>query len=206
VELISTAGPSRSEIEHKFQTIEKKIVKEKGYGSRNYLYILRLLYDHYSPTHPEIKHSRRFEEICNSFARHVTVPPVLFPQVPVILENLSHKFKLYVLTKGNIEEQKKKLERSKLLPFFQGTFVENEKNTQTYKRILSENRWNVDEICMIGNSPKSDINPALKSGMYAVFIPYEHTWVFDDEPLIPNPTRLKVIHSFPELHHLFLKD
>ena len=30
---------------------------------------------------------------------------------------------------------------------------------------------------MIGNSPKSDINPALACGLHAVFIHHPHTWV-----------------------------
>ena len=204
VDLISEVGPSRQAIEGKFQKIERKIVRELGYGSKNYVYILQLLYNHYASMLPNTKYSERFDRICIEFEKHVILPPVLFPQVPMILENLSKKYQLYVLTKGNIEEQKKKLERSELLKYFQSAFVESEKNIQTYERILKTNQWDVDEICMIGNSPKSDINPALKLGMHAVFIPYEHTWILDDEPLIQNQRRLKIIKSFSELHNLFL--
>jgi putative hydrolase of the HAD superfamily len=56
---------------------------------------------------------------------------------------------------------------------------------------------------MIGNSPKSDINPAIKLGMYAVFIPYEFTWVLDDEPLIGNRSRLITVQNFSDLKALF---
>lgn len=204
VDLISEAGLSRTVIERQFQDIERGIVRDKGYGSKNYIHILQLLYKYYEAMLPNSIYAKRFDQICVDFEKHITVPPVLFPEVPSILNNLSKIYNLYVLTKGNIEEQQKKLDRSKLLRYFQSAFVETEKNIQTYERIIRINRWNVDEICMIGNSPKSDINPALKLGMYAVFIPYKHTWVLDDEPLIQNRERLQIIHSFSDLNELFL--
>lgn len=206
VDMISEVGPSPTILEQQFQEIEKNIVKEKGYGSKNFLHILELLYTRYSSLLPATRYAKRFEQICLDFEKHIRIVPRIFPDVPEILNKLSKKYKLYILTKGNIAEQKKKLKRSKLLKYFQGAFVENEKNLDTYQRIIQSHRWVVDEICMVGNSPKSDINPALQLGMYAVFIPYEYTWVLDDEPLIRNQKRLKIIHSFSELNHLFLDE
>ena len=206
VDLISEVGVSRTVIERQFQEIERSIVRDKGYGSKNYIHILQLLYNHYAEMLPNSKYKKRFDQLCLDFEKHIKVPPILFPGVLPILNDLSKIYKLYVLTKGNIEEQKKKRHRSNLLQYFLGAFVETEKNIQTYERILDENQWHVDEICMIGNSPKSDINPALKLGMYAVFIPYEHTWVLDDEPLIKNQHRLQIIHSFSDLKKLEFYD
>jgi len=57
---------------------------------------------------------------------------------------------------------------------------------------------------MIGNSPKSDINPALHTGMFAILIPYQHTWIFEEEPLLSNQDRLKIIQSFSDLPAIFL--
>ena len=36
---------------------------------------------------------------------------------------------------------------------------------------------------MIGNSPKSDINPALEAGLDAVLVPHAHTWVLEHQDL-----------------------
>ena len=60
-----------------------------------------------------------------------------------------------------------------------------------------------DEICMIGNSPKSDINPALRVGMHAVFIPYPFTWKLDNEALLGDHPRLITLTKFSDLIDLF---
>jgi putative hydrolase of the HAD superfamily len=206
VDLISRSGLSKEKIEHEFQTLERKVVKEMGYGSQNYLYILHTLFKQFASDINIQEFLLEFEKICTEFESHLHNPPKIFPEVPSILAKLFEKYQLYVLTKGNIEEQKQKLEQSNLLDFFRQAFVEKEKDINTYRRILKDNQWAVDEICMIGNSPKSDINPALELGMCAVFIPYQHTWVLDDEPLIPNQDRLKIVTSFSDLPRLFIED
>ncbi|MCK4559545.1 MAG: HAD hydrolase-like protein [Calditrichia bacterium] len=203
VDLITQSGLSKEKIEQDFQTLERKVVKEMGYGSQNYLYILRTVFEQYASVINIQDITPEFEEICSEFESHLHTPPKIFPEVPSILAKLGEKYQLYILTKGNIEEQKQKLEKSELLKYFQQAFVESEKDINTYRRILKDNQWAVDEICMIGNSPKSDINPALKLGMCAVLIPYQHTWVLEDEPLLPNQDRLKIVQSFSDLPSLF---
>jgi putative hydrolase of the HAD superfamily len=59
---------------------------------------------------------------------------------------------------------------------------------------------------MIGNSPKSDINPALAAGLNAIFIPHNFTWVLEHEVVIPPPTtqqNLLELSSFADLAHHF---
>jgi putative hydrolase of the HAD superfamily len=202
-DLITQLGLKKEKIELDFQTLEKSVVKEKGYGSKNYLFILRTLFDQYNSGNKNDKLISHFERICEEFEQHLHLPPKVFPPVPLILNQLKKKYPLYVLTKGNIEEQKRKLEKSSLLKYFQKAFVETEKDIGTYRRILSNNHWTANEVCMIGNSPKSDINPALRLGMCAVLVPYQHTWVLEEEPLEPNRDRLKIVESFADLPSLF---
>ncbi|MFC2088887.1 HAD hydrolase-like protein, partial [Calditrichota bacterium] len=128
-------------------------------------------------------------------------PPV-FSDVGPTLKKLKKNFDLFVLTKGNIEEQKRKVETSELSDYFDEIFVVSEKNDQTYKSISDKYHWQVDECCMVGNSPKSDINPALRLGMYAIFIPYPYTWKLDNEAVLeghPNLYTVKAISSVPKL-------
>jgi putative hydrolase of the HAD superfamily len=58
---------------------------------------------------------------------------------------------------------------------------------------------------MIGNSPKSDINPALAAGLHAVFIPHDFTWVLEHEIVNqPRPgQRLLELSTFSELASIF---
>lgn len=203
-DLVGETGISRETFEKNFQLIERKYVKNYGYGSKIYLQILKRIFEQYLGDHDHPAFLKEFEIICREFTEAVSSPPKIFPDVREGLKLLSARYQLYVLTKGNIEEQKKKLIKSGLLPLFRESFVVSEKNLTTYERILSDKSWKADDLCMIGNSPKSDINPALKIGMSAIYIPYEHTWVLEDEPLINHHPRLKIIPSFKYLQEIFL--
>jgi putative hydrolase of the HAD superfamily len=52
---------------------------------------------------------------------------------------------------------------------------------------------------MIGNSPKSDINPALAAGLNAVFIPHDWTWSLERQELQTGPGRFLQLARFEEL-------
>ena len=58
---------------------------------------------------------------------------------------------------------------------------------------------------MIGNSPKSDINPALAAGLNAVFVPHGDTWILEHEELVAAeaPSRLLVVETFANLREHF---
>ena len=58
---------------------------------------------------------------------------------------------------------------------------------------------------MIGNSPKSDINPALAAGINAVFVPHGDTWILEHEEVVTveEPSRLLVVESFANLREHF---
>ena len=56
---------------------------------------------------------------------------------------------------------------------------------------------------MIGNSPKSDINPALEAGINAVFVPHEHTWRLEHEDVREGDGRLLRLERFGELREYF---
>ena len=56
---------------------------------------------------------------------------------------------------------------------------------------------------MIGNSPKSDVNPALEAGLNAVFVPHAHTWVLEKEDIREVPGRLLVVEQFSGLREHF---
>jgi putative hydrolase of the HAD superfamily len=130
-------------------------------------------------------------------------PPELFDGVRETIERLAARYTLAVLTKGDPGEQNRKLKDSGIGRIFKKTFVVPEKNLDVYHQILQEQQWDPDHVCMIGNSPKSDINPALQAGLWAVYIPYPYTWKLDDEPVMHPHPRLKEIPSLTELSRYF---
>jgi putative hydrolase of the HAD superfamily len=58
---------------------------------------------------------------------------------------------------------------------------------------------------MVGNSPKSDINPAITAGLNAVFIPHADTWILENAELCsaPEPQKLLTLERFQLLSELF---
>ena len=129
----------------------------------------------------------------------------LLPGVPETLQYLSERHHLILMTKGAVPEQTGKVERSGLKEYFSAVELCPEKNVPTYQLVISKYDLDPDASWMIGNSPKSDINPALAAGLNAVFVPHGATWVLEHEEVdcAEPPRRLLVVEKFSELQAHF---
>ena len=80
-----------------------------------------------------------------------------------------------------------------------------EKDAATYRRIMTKHDLDSDSTWMIGNSPKSDVNPALAAGLNAVFVPHGNTWILEHEEVAEAkpPNRLLVVGDFAALREHF---
>jgi putative hydrolase of the HAD superfamily len=78
-----------------------------------------------------------------------------------------------------------------------------EKDAAAYRRLVAERGMDRAVAWMIGNSPKSDVNPALEAGLNAVFVPHAHTWVLEKQELRPGKGRLLVLEKFEDLRERF---
>ena len=74
-----------------------------------------------------------------------------------------------------------------------------------YRSLAEERGFDMDRTWMIGNSPKSDINPALKAGLRAVFIPHPRTWGLEHEEVPARHERLVRVERFADLLGVFLE-
>jgi putative hydrolase of the HAD superfamily len=112
---------------------------------------------------------------------------------------------LILLTKGALEEQSGKVERSGLKDYFAEIEIVPEKDLTTYSTLVSKHGLSAESTWMVGNSPKSDINPALAAGLNAVFVPHGATWILEHEEVTPAqpPSRLLVVERFAELQQHF---
>ena len=106
-------------------------------------------------------------------------PVELIAGVEETLAYLRERHQLTLFTKGHPDEQRMKVDRSGLGGYFQHTAVVKEKDRAAYAGIVEEQGLDKAATWMIGNSPKSDINPALEAGLNAVLVPHEHTWVLE---------------------------
>jgi putative hydrolase of the HAD superfamily len=129
----------------------------------------------------------------------------LLPGVADTLRELSSRHTLAMVTKGNLEEQTSKLENSGLRPFFSAVEVLAEKNPAAYSELVNRHGWKPSTTWMIGNSPKSDINPSLAVGLNAIFLPHDFTWVLEHE-VVDQPKgeqRLIELSTFADLLQYF---
>ena len=168
-----------------------------GYGSVNFTKSLVETYRRLAEKdlqEEDIEQVRRFGEQIRA------QPLQLLEGVRETLAYLSPRHDLFLLTKGDSEEQKLKVERSGIEEYFKQVVIVPEKDVTTYHRIISELQIDPQRTWMVGNSPRSDINPALAAGLNAVYIPHPHTWHLEHEEVqLAGDGRLLTLSTFAEL-------
>jgi len=202
-DLIEEGGFSREKVVRAFDDLELKVVRERGYGSHNFVYILEELFNRFNAHSKKKLNQKKFSEIVHRFKAHPVNKPNLFEQVIETLKYLKNNYHLYILTKGEYNEQEGKIIRAGVAGLVEKYFILPEKNDKAYRKLIEDNGWKPEETCMVGNSPKSDINPALRAGMYAIYIPYTDTWKLDDEPIEDENGKLLVLERFSDLRNVF---
>jgi len=108
-----------------------------------------------------------------------------------------------LLTKGAEAEQHAKIAKSGLAERFRRIIVVPEKNAAVYEDLVRAEDLDPAYTWMIGNSVKSDINPALAAGLGAVFIPNQNTWELEQAELDGAGVRLILIDRFRDLLRYF---
>jgi putative hydrolase of the HAD superfamily len=123
----------------------------------------------------------------------------LLDGVEEVLEALSAKYRLLVLTKGDLLDQERKLERSGLIDYFHHVEVLSDKKEINYTRLLEHLEIGVSEFLMVGNSLKSDVLPILNIGARAVHVPFHTTWAHEEVPPDQHENSHLTLSSLREL-------
>ena len=160
--------------------IELANAKIHGYGSMNFGRNLQQAYQHLAEREINDDDLRRVLALAQ---RILEQPIEMIEGVEETLGYLSERHDLTLFTKGNPDEQRMKVDRSELGRYFAHTAIVKEKDAAAYSRLVTERALARDSTWMIGNSPKSDINPALEAGLNAVLVPHPHTWVLEHQDL-----------------------
>jgi putative hydrolase of the HAD superfamily len=130
--------------------------------------------------------------------RVVSQPMQLTPGVKETLADLAARHDLTLFTKGEQDEQTLKVERSGLSVYFDRVVVTPEKDVAAYHGLVADHGLDPAATWMVGNSPKSDINPPLEAGLGAVFIPHARTWSLEVVDVVAGD-RLLVLENFIQL-------
>lgn len=193
---------SPAEVRQILNEVERESIISHGYGLRSFTHSLVRTFEHLSvePLTPAL------HETIHGFARTIAEQPVrLLPKVEETLKYLAERHRLILVTKGDFAEQSGKVKRSGLQKHFSGIEIVLEKDARKYREIVEGHELAVERTWMVGNSPKSDINPALAAGINAIFVPHDDTWILEHEELAEAepPSRLLVLKSFAELANHF---
>ena len=119
----------------------------------------------------------------------------LLDGVSETLAALAQSHCLMVITKGDLLDQEKKIERSGLGRFFQRVEIVRDKTSASYARLLAEHSLAPQNFFMVGNSLRSDILPVLELGGRAAYIAYEIMWLHETaEPPVGRPNFYQIEH------------
>jgi putative hydrolase of the HAD superfamily len=193
---------SPEQVREVLNEVERECIVTHGYGLHSFAHALVRTFERLSvhPVTPEL-HAQ-----IHSFAHGVSDHPVeLLPEVPETLQYLSQRHRVILMTKGALAEQSGKVERSGLKEYFAAVEIVVEKDPEAYACVVEKHDLRHAATWMVGNSPKSDINPALAAGLNAIFVPHGDTWILEHEEVNPAPPQQKllIVGRFAELREHF---
>jgi putative hydrolase of the HAD superfamily len=201
--LLALAGPlgySREYARHILNETELRNIRQHGYGVRSFA---RSLEETYVKLAGNLAQRAAIEEIRRAVTKLEQTPPQMLPGVAETLAYLAERHRLILFSKGEAAEQAAKVERSGLQTHFEAIEIVAEKDVPTYLGIVNKHHVVKSRGWMVGNSPHSDINPALEAGLNAVFIPHPATWQLEHEEIRSGVGRLMVLGKFGDLREHF---
>jgi putative hydrolase of the HAD superfamily len=193
-------GYTREYVRHILNETERRNIRQHGYGVRSFG---RSLEDTYLKLAGNAAKREIVKEIEDLVKVLESTPPQIMEGVPETLAYLSKRHRLILLTKGEPAEQAAKVERSGLQIYFDAIEIVLEKDAHTYVKIVEQFKIVKSHGWMVGNSPRSDINPALHSGLNAVFIPHASTWELEKCEVESGAGKLLVVNAFRDLRAHF---
>ncbi|MDQ3734807.1 MAG: HAD family hydrolase [Actinomycetota bacterium] len=186
----------RTAIRAVFNDIEAANTVAHGYGSQVFLRSLGECFAHLQDRPATEVERQEIDALAVALVEHRVE---LVPEVAATLAELGTRHELLLLTKGQRDEQQNKVDVSGLGHHFRNIHIVTEKNVDTYRWLVAQESLSPAQTWMIGNSPKSDINPARLAGLNAVFIPNDNTWVLEHEDVDPSDTGVMRLERFRDL-------
>ena len=193
---------SPAEVRQTLNAVERETILSHGYGLSSFAHSLLDCFERLSSA--PITEEKR--ERVRGFARAIAEQEIeLLPGVAETLASLATRHHLILMTKGNHAEQADKLARSGLAKYFAAVEIVAEKDPPTYREVIARHELTPHTSWMIGNSPKSDINPALAAGLHAVFLVHPDTWVLEHAAIaaVPQGQHLIELDAFTKLGDIF---
>ncbi|MCE9638148.1 MAG: HAD hydrolase-like protein [Planctomycetes bacterium] len=186
------------------ESCEDRNIPRTGYGAAPFVASLREAYAELRPGAPRGE-AGAFGDLALWAEDAIRSHPIeLLPGVAEALTAMAPRARLVVFTKGDEAEQTAKVERSGLASLFHGVRVVPEKHSGAYAQECERRQTEPRMAWMVGNSARSDVNPARRAGMLTVHVPHPAPWHRDEEPLEPVGPPTLVARTFADVPHLVL--
>ncbi|WP_405299884.1 HAD family hydrolase [Kordia sp.] len=176
-----SAYETENTIDQELFKMEMKNLATYGYGIKGF--VLSMVESAIELSNGKIS-NKVLSEILEIGKQMISMPVELLDGIEEVLEELSKKYRLLVLTKGDLLDQERKLEKSGLTKYFHHVEVMSDKKEKNYSDLLEHLQIDVNEFLMIGNSLKSDVLPIINIGGKAIHVPFHTTWLH--ETVSPN--------------------
>lgn len=163
----------------RFDAVDVQNIAAFGYGIKSFA--LSMIQAVVETTNGAIP-SRELARIVDFALEMIQAPVELLPHVAETIPALAATHRLMLITKGDLLDQERKLERSGLVDYFPDVEVVNHKTEAVYRAILDRRGIDPARFLMVGNALRSDIVPVLALGGHAVHIPYETSWAHENVP------------------------
>ncbi|HEX3888112.1 MAG TPA: HAD family hydrolase [Phenylobacterium sp.] len=183
-------------LDARLAAVERRNLKLYGYGVKGFT--LSLIETAMELTGGEAP-GRIVADILAAGREMLAHPVEPLPGVPQALAELSHGYRLVLITKGDLLHQEQKLAASGLGDLFAAVEILSEKDAATYARVFARHGTGAAEAAMCGNSMRSDILPALEAGAFAAHVPYPLTWAHEVAEAPAGHPRFAELASISEL-------
>jgi len=183
-------------LDAKLAEIEGKNLKLYGYGVKGFTLSMIETAMELTGNEPP---GRLIADILAAGREMLTEPVEPLPGVDKALAELSDRYRLVLITKGDLLHQEQKLAASGLGDLFVGVEIVSEKDASTYERVFARHGTGAAEAVMCGNSMRSDILPALEAGAFAAHVPYPLTWAHEMADAPVGHPRFAELASIAEL-------
>lgn len=168
---------TKNKIDQELFKMEMRNLELYGYGIKGF--VLSMIESALELSNNTVSQAT-MNEILTLGKRMINHPVELLDGVVEVLETLIGKYRLIVMTKGDLLDQERKIERSGLSKYFHHVEVLSDKKETNYLNLLQNLKVDVNEFLMIGNSLKSDVLPLVNIGAQAVHVPFHTTWQHEE--------------------------
>lgn len=165
-----------ADLDRRLLDTERANLRFYGYGIKGF--VLSMIETAIDVTDAQVdpRALRSLVEFGKSMLEH---PVELLDGVAEVVERLSSRHRLLLITKGDLFDQESKIARSGLAERFAAVEIVSEKDPDTYRRVLERHGVDPARFVMVGNSVRSDILPVRAIGGHAVHVPYHVTWAHE---------------------------